>query len=248
MADGKAGDRSEQQQLFQSLRSADSSKALLRARARLLGKAAHEIYNTSTFVVANLTTLRGDVLAGELDADLAVEMLDECLEGMGRTTDVLRRTREFSREKKEMDLENLDLPAIVSQVCMRLEAQRGFQIDTALESVQVRGDLDVLDLVIELLIEVWLHRLPALEASVGLGLQLRVRKVEGGGVLEVRDLNSREDTGLDPALFHAFRQDDSEEKGTRLYLARNLVEEMGGTLEGKMDAGQGVMALFLPRP
>jgi phosphoglycerate-specific signal transduction histidine kinase len=248
MVDGKTGEGPEQQQLFQSQRSAEPRDALLRLRERLLAKAAHEIYNSSTFVVANLTTLRGDILAGELDADLAVEMLDECLEGMGRTTDVLRRTRKFSREKTASTMESVDLSAVVHQICLRLVERKGFQVDTDLNDVQVRADLDALVLAVELLIEVWLHRLPPLEASVGLGLQIRAREVDGGGLLEVRDLNNQAGELLSEDLFTPFRKGDSAEHGTRLYLARSLIEDMGGRLQGGMDAAQAVLSVFLPRP
>ena len=247
MSDEQDSSESPQQQLFQSPTPPNPQEALLHARARLLGKAAHEIYNATTPLVANLTTLRGDLLAGELDPELAVEMLDECLEGIGRTTDVLRRLRELSRIKGALRLERLDLSAAVSQVCTALQERRGLALDADLESVWVRASPDVLALVLGHLIDAWLGRLPALEASVGLGLQLRVRAVSRGGELELRDLRPvAEDDGLE-GVFSAFRQGDGHEQGTWLFVSRTLIQDMGGTLEAQVDGGQATLRLLLPR-
>ncbi len=247
MTDGKGSVSPEQQQLFHSRRSPDSREALLQERSRLLGKAAHEIYNSSTFLVANLTTLRGDILADALDPELAIEMIDECLEGMGRTTDVLRRVRELSREKKSLPLESLELSTVVANVCTRIGARRGIELSTELEPVQVRASLDVLAHVVEQLIEVWLRRLPPLEATVGLGLQISVRSDESGGVLELISVGKGDLSRDSGPLFEAFRQGDSDEHGTRLYVSRCMIEDMGGRLDAEVDEGQAILSLRLPR-
>jgi C4-dicarboxylate-specific signal transduction histidine kinase len=246
MADGKESSGPEQQELFRHQRAADPGTAQRHARSHMLGKATHEIYNSSTFLVANLTTLRGDLLAGEVDLELAVEMLDECLEGMGRTTDVLRRVRELSRESKKPSLEPLDLAAAAAQVCRSFQERRGLELQTDMESAQIRASLDLLAYVIEQMIGVWLRRLPALEGSVGLGILLRVRRVDGGGRLEVRDTRPHEGDAIDPELFDAFRQGDATEDGTRLFVSRTMIEDMGGRIEAVMDGGHPVLALVLP--
>ena len=238
---------SEQQELFAGLRVVRPGNAQLHARSRMLGKATHEIYNTSTFLVANLTTLRGDIVAGELDHELAVEMLDECLEGMGRTTDVLRRLRELSRQNSKIGVTNLDLSEVMRQVCVRLGQQRGLELRMDLQPTIVRGSLEVLFYGLEQILDVWLRRLPALEASVGLGLLIRVHSVDGMGLVEIRDVRDGIEQSLPDGLFDAFRKGDTHEIGTRLFIFRSMLEEIGGSLDATLDGGQAVITVRLLR-
>lgn len=247
MAEKQDKDGPSQQSLFPAYSPPATHGAKLRMRSRLIGKAAHEIYNATTPLVANLTTLRGDILADEFEPDLAVEMLDECLEGIGRTTDVLKRVRELCRTDGPLRNDEVDLAAILRHVCDDLSHRKGLQLELHAQSVWVRGDGGILTLIVERLIRSWLSRLPGLEASVGLGIGLYVREQPGHGELEIRDQRNVDLSEDFSKLFDAFQQGDSLERGTWLFLCRSLVEDMGGRLEASLEAGNAVLRLRLPR-
>ncbi len=78
---------------------------------------AHQVNNPSTWLRLNLDQLRTDLLGGtQIEESLMRELLDECLEGLDRISQIASELRALARPGHD-ELESTDLRQVVAAAC-----------------------------------------------------------------------------------------------------------------------------------
>ncbi len=220
----------------------------------MAAEVAHEVNNPATYLLANLSILRDDLAAGALDIDNASELVDECLDGVTRITDVVKRMRTLASSSEEEIGENLvNLSTVVRDACriaglrVRYRADLHIHDDTTVLVVGSPKRLGqvVLNLVIN-----------AADALTGQAeplprIDVSVSSEDGFGVVSVRDNGPGIPKEKHASIFTPFVTSKSNSGGTGLGLAvsRTIAEEHAGTLSLTPNSNLGAwFKLRIPLP
>ncbi len=220
----------------------------------MAAEVAHEVNNPATYLMTNLTILRDDISTGMVDADSASELIEECLDGVQRITEVVRRMRALASSGGEEILDELiDLSTVVRDACriagMRVKYKADLHIhDEA--TVQVHGSPKRLGQVVLNLV------VNAADALTGQAdpmprIDVSVEEDGGCGIVRVRDNGPGIPAEKAARIFEPFVTTKIGKGGTGLGLAvsRTIVEEHGGTLDLEPHDGPGAwFCLRLPLP
>jgi signal transduction histidine kinase len=213
----------------------------------MLAEAAHEINNPATFLLANLTTIREDLEAGEFDQGSALEMILECLEGVRRIADIVKRLRDLTRTQTNERPERIDLGRAVRDAvhiaAVRVGRRAGIHVQIVepvfVMAMQGRLAQAVMNLVVNAAdaLEGQTSPTPRIDLVVSEGEVDGVRM----GIVEVTDNGPGVPPSMRDSLFEPFMTSKpGSEGGTGLGLpiSKTFVEEVGGRLE-LMDRGGG---------
>lgn len=220
----------------------------------MAAEVAHEVNNPATYLMTNLTILRDDIATGVVDADSASELIEECLDGVQRITEVVRRMRALASSGGEEILDELiDLSTVVRDACriagMRVKYKADLHIhDEA--TVQVHGSPKRLGQVVLNLV---VNAADALTGQADPMPRIDVSVEEDGawGLVRVRDNGPGIPAEKADRIFEPFVTTKIGKGGTGLGLAvsRTIVEEHGGSLELEPHDGSGAwFCLRLPLP
>ena len=216
----------------------------------MAAEVAHEVNNPATYLMTNLAILRDDMGTGEVDTEGAIELIEECLDGITRITDVVKRMRSLASSGGEEISDSLiDLSTVVRDACriagLRVKYKAEVHIHDE-ETVQVRGSPKRLGQVVLNLV------VNAADALTGQSspmprIDVSVCCTDGWAEVVVRDngpgvpMEKRED------IFQAFFTSKLEHGGTGLGLAvsRTIATEHGGRLY--LDSREGGGACFILR-
>ena len=220
----------------------------------MAAEVAHEVNNPATYLMTNLSILRDDLAAEVVDVAAASELIEECLDGVTRITDVVKRMRSLaSSGSEEIGDALIDLSTVVRDACriagLRVKYKADLHIHDA-ETVQVRGSSKRLGQVILNLV------VNAADALTGQSdplprIDVSVETEPDYGVVVVRDNGPGVPEDKRASIFEAFVTSKSSNGGTGLGLAvsQTIAEEHGGTLSLEASVGQGaVFKLRLPLP
>lgn len=220
----------------------------------MAAEVAHEVNNPATYLMTNLTILRDDIATGVVDVDGASELIEECLDGVQRIAEVVRRMRSLASSGGEgVSDELIDLSTVVRDACriagMRVKYKADLHIHDE-ETVQIHGSPKRLGQVVLNLV------VNAADALTGQSdpmprVDVHVERQGEWGVVRVRDNGPGIPVDKLEMIFEPFVTTKAGKGGTGLGLAvsRTIVEEHGGTLDIEPHDGPGAwFRLRLPLP
>ena len=237
----------------QSLRRDLVRSGALAELGMLAAEVAHEVNNPATYLMTNLSILRDDIQMGTLDIDQAAELVDECLDGVSRITEVVRRMRTLTSGHSDEALDMIDLSWVVRDACriagLRVKYKAELHIHDA-EMPQIYGSAKrigqvVLNLVVNAADALGgqIDPMPRIDVTLG--------QDDQGAWVDVRDNGPGIPEKIRDQLFEAFVTSKSSEGGTGLGLAvsATIADEHGGRLELCQHDGPGAwFRLWLPLP
>jgi signal transduction histidine kinase len=220
----------------------------------MAAEVAHEVNNPATYLMTNLSLLRDDINADALDKDQAIDMIEECLDGVTRIADIVRRMRGLATAHAEEDTgELVDLGMVVRDVCrmagLRVKYKAELHIFDA-EGVSVHGSAKRLAQVVLNLV---VNAADALTGQIDPlpRIDVTVKTDDGRACVDVRDNGPGVPDELASRMFEAFVTSKAGEGGTGLGLAvsQTIADEHGGSLELMSHGDRGAwFRLGLPLP
>jgi len=218
----------------------------------MAAEVAHEVNNPATYLMTNLSILRDDLAAESVDPASANELIDECLDGVQRIVEVVRRMRTLATSGNEENVKELvDLSSVVRDACRIAGLRVKYKADLHIhdeDTVQVLGAPKRLGQVILNLV------VNAADALTGQSdpmprIDVSVGQEDGCGLVRVRDNGPGIPKHKAQGIFEPFVTSKVGKGGTGLGLAvsRTIAEEHGGTLSLEPNSGSGAwFVLRLP--
>ena len=237
-----------------TVRDATAGYALERARTDFVSTASHELRTPLTAVYGGATTLlaRGDELSVSQRAGLLRMIADEAMH-LTRIVDQLLVSAQLDRGTLEVEEEECDLAELCRAVVQAARVRAPVGVLVALELpaaiAPVRCDEPLLRQVLVNLID------NAIKYSVEGGLVLvRLRDTPGAASIDVVDHGLGIPSTEQERIFEKFYRLDAEMtrgvggSGLGLYISREIVEQLGGTLSVRSQLGHGsTFTVTLPR-
>ena len=222
----------------------------------LAGGLAHEINNPLTYVIGNLELIQEDLTAqtAEWPPDERRELqsqIDEALEGALRVAQLIRDLRTFSHPEGDED-ESVQLAPVIAQsrrlATGELKHRGPLRVDCE-DDLYVVGNEDRLR---QALLNLLRNAGQALAANQGRAQSIEVsaRRTGDQVLLAVSDTGP----GIVPELLdHIFEpffttRSAGQGAGMGLFVARNLVESMGGNVTVQSTRGAGSVFTIALRP
>ncbi len=225
----------------------ERAQEAIRLRDEFLAVASHELKTPLTPLQMKLQSLRRAAEAAPqacLPADQVIRNLQVAESQVGRLNTLVHALLDVSNISSgslALDLDDVDLTAVVREVVTRFEGQ-SLKASCAVEveapgPVVGRWDRMRLDQVVTNLLS------NALKYGPGKPVHLRVEPQEGRVTLTVRD----EGIGIHPEhllrIFDKFERAVSERHygglGLGLYIVRQIVEALGGSITARSSPGEG---------
>jgi PAS domain S-box-containing protein len=225
----------------------ERAQEAIRLRDEFLSVASHELKTPLTPLQMKLQALRREAEAApqsSLPADRVIrhlQMAESQVRRLGTLVHALLDVSRISDGPLALDLEELDLTALVREVVTRFEGQ-ALKASCPVEvhapgPVVGKWDRMRLDQVLTNLLS------NALKYGPGKPIHLRVESHEGRATLTVRD----EGIGIHPEhlsrIFDKFERAVSERHygglGLGLYIVRQIVEALGGSITTRSTPGEG---------
>jgi signal transduction histidine kinase len=216
------------------------------ARDEFLSIASHELKTPLTALGLRLQAM-GRVIAADPDSALArrygrdVDGMRRQVTRLAELVDGLLDVSRISTGRLKLAVEPVDLAALVQELAARFEAEAervGCALDVAVTGPCV-GSWDRMRL--EQVASNLLSN--ALKYGAGHPVHLHVEGVDGHARLRVRDEGIGISVDAHRRIFHKFERAVSERHygglGLGLYVARTLVEAMGGTIRVESEPGLG---------
>ncbi len=218
----------------------------------MAAEVAHEVKNPATYLMTNLSILRDDIQGGTMDLTQAAELVEECLDGVTRITDIVRRMRSLASGDSEEGMDALmDLSWVARDACriagLRVKYKAELHIHDAVVP-QVRGSSKrigqvILNLVVNAAdaLTGQIDPMPRIDVTLG--------QDEAHAWVDVRDNGPGVPERMREKMFEAFVTSKSDEGGTGLGLAvsSTIADEHGGRLELRRHDGPGAwFRLWLP--
>ena len=238
-----------------TIRDATAEHLLERARADFVTTASHELRTPLTGIYGGVRTLldRGDSLDESARLRL-LQMIDDESQHLSQIVDQMLVTAQIDRGRLQLTETECDVEALCAAVLASAEARRPAEVTLALvsETTDTAAYCDELRLkqVLVNLVE------NAIKYSPGGGsVEVRISDDEDRIRVDVRDEGLGIPPSEQPRIFEKFYRLDAEMtrgvggSGLGLYISREIVEQMGGSLSVHSTLGAGsTFTLTLPRP
>jgi signal transduction histidine kinase len=223
-----------------------ASQEAVRLRDEFLAVASHELKTPLTPLNIRLQSLRreldrhGTIKNPERVREHVASLQRQC-KRLGTLAESLLDVSRLEAGRLELDLEDVDLSAVVSEVVGRFAGQAertGTVLDLRAEAPMVgRWDRVRLQQVVSSLLG------NALKYGAGHPIHILVERTLTGARLSVRDEGIGISSEHLPRIFDRFERAVSAEHfgglGLGLYLTRHLVEALGGTIRASSTPGHG---------
>ncbi len=238
-----------------TVRDATAEHLLERARADFVTTASHELRTPLTGIYGGVRTLleRGDALGEEPRLRL-LQMIDQESQHLSQIVDQMLVTAQIDRGRMQLTESDCDVRALCASVLAAAETRKPEAVTLTLAvsdgDTTVRCDELRLKQVLVNLVE------NAIKYSPGGGrVDVRVTDDDDRLRIDVSD----EGLGIPPSeqarIFEKFYRLDAEMargvggSGLGLYISREIVEQMGGSLSVRSNVGAGsTFTVTLPRP
>ncbi len=220
----------------------------------MAAEVAHEVNNPATYLMTNLSILRDDIAASALDMNQAMEMIEECLDGVTRITDIVRRMRSLATSHADGNTQEMvDLGTVVRDVCRIAGLRVKYKAELHLydsEGVCISGSSKRIGQVILNLV---VNAADALTGQIEPlpRIDVTVKHDEGCACIDVRDNGPGIEQDIAARMFEAFVTSKADEGGSGLGLAvsRTIADEHGGSLVLMSHEERGAwFRLRLPLP
>ncbi|MCX5829674.1 MAG: PAS domain S-box protein [Deltaproteobacteria bacterium] len=232
----------------------------------LVSGIAHEINNPNNFITFNIPILRdyiGELMRiadgyadGHPDYELfgmtysefredIFNLIDNIEHGTGRIDGTVRKLQEFSRKKNDEERRLADVEEIVRKAVAICSSQIGrmvkvFEVEMAPGLPSMLTDADALE---QILINILINAGQAADKKES---RIALRVVGGASwenriIIEIEDNGAGMDQATKDSVFIPFFTTKSRGKGTGLglYIAKNLIDGLGGAIEVESEPGRG---------
>ena len=224
----------------------------LAAVGRLTAGVGHEVKNPINAMVVHLELLRGKLeVAGQGRSFLSGAMRHvEILSGeMQRLDRVVQTLADFTRPM-ELRVERLDL-CDVAEAVMELSgaemAEYGVRVETALESVMVQGDGELLRQAVLNLVLNGMQAIAETGRTAGKRLLITVRRDHDAGVVQVCDEGQGIAAEVLPHIYDLYFTTKAKGSGIGLAMTYRIVQMHGGSMNVASEEGHGaVFTVRLP--
>ena len=216
----------------------------LRSIGQLAGGVAHEINNPAGWITANLEfmletideSVAPDASVAILEKDSLAdlrELLDECQQGIGRISDIVRALRTYAEASREK-IEPVNLNFVVEQAMqltsseLRWRAQLIADLDPDLPTID--GDLGTL---VQSLVHILMNAAQSIERVRDRRdhqIRITTRVISNQISLVVEDSGVGVDAAIVDRAFQPFVASPSHRTGMGLAVVSDVVEQHGGTV------------------
>ncbi len=204
---------------------------------------AHELNNPLMYVLSNLRLIREELASGssKTDGDRVIEQLDEAIQGTLRMQNIVRDLKTFSRPDDESS-RHADLHEVLeSAISMcwnelrhRAVLERDFRDTPPVAAAESR--------LVQVFVNLLINAAQAMPDRPAAANRIVVRThtdPSGAAVVEVVDNGIGIEAAQRDRIFEAFftTKGSSEGTGLGLSICRNIVEDVGGTIEVESEPG-----------
>ena len=234
------------------LRDVTAEQQLDRARTEFLATASHELRTPLTAVYGAVRTLRRSDRPDEPElTDRLLAMIEQESERLTAIVEQILVSAQLDRRALHLDRQTCDLRELCESVIASAELRAAPKVLTldAPENVFVECDAARLRQVLVNLLDNALKYSPG-----GTRIQLRVRQTSDGVDVEVIDDGIGIPDDAQKRIFDKFYRADPDMltgvggSGLGLYISRELIEQMGGTISVRSRPGEGsTFDIHLPK-
>ena len=234
------------------LRDVTAEQQLDRARTEFLATASHELRTPLTAVYGAVRTLRRSDRPDEPElTDRLLAMIEQESERLTAIVEQILVSAQLDRRALQLDRQTCDLRELCESVIASAELRAAPKVLTldAPENVFVECDAARLRQVLVNLLDNALKYSPG-----GTRIELRVRQTRDGVDAEVIDDGIGIPDDAQKRIFDKFYRADPDMltgvggSGLGLYISRELIEQMGGTISVRSRPGEGsTFRIHLPR-
>lgn len=240
---GRIGDLSDE---IRRLESEVERSHRLATLGLLSGSIAHEFNNVLTPVLSYAQL----ALASPEDRELQQKALKKCVEGTQKAAQIASAMLGFVRDEESDTAADVAIVVREALLCLGRDLQKeGITVDIGIPA-GIR--LQIRPVALEqVLLNLILNAIEAIRPSIGV-LRISARREVDVGVIEVRDSGRGMSTELAARVFEPFVTSGAKEgrrmgTGLGLTICKRLVEEAGGSIAVRSEAGKGtVFAIRIP--
>lgn len=212
---------------------------------------AHEVNNPIAVIIGRAEILLSQIQEGPVDPAMLTKSISKINEMAQRVSKIIEAMRKVSKAAKQSEITNQSLKLIFDEV-LSLCTEKIRKSLIQLEIQDIPEDLKVvanyssisftlMSLIFNCLEE--LTKLPEDQRNLWINYDL----IEDSILIRVKDSGRGPSPEIQKKLFTPFNSSRPEAAGLSLYLAKGLMEEMGGSLEFDATATQTTFVLKLTR-
>jgi signal transduction histidine kinase len=237
-------------EMERALHRADELQSAVRARDEFMSVASHELKTLITSLTLNLQGTRarlGKKKDREPDADIAAvsERLGRLDQGVGRLNALVSELLDLSRlrtgQQLKAELEEVNLAEVIREVVARFQEElgrQGCELKTTLDPEAIGlWNASRLDQVVSNILS------NALKYAPGKPIEVSVSRQGDEAELSIRDHGTGIPEEQQGRIFERFTRIEDAKKvrglGLGLWIVREIVTGMGGTINVKSSQGQG---------
>jgi C4-dicarboxylate-specific signal transduction histidine kinase len=205
----------------------------LKTLGQLATSIAHEINNPLAAAIGYVDLIRAQAQL-EDDAEESLQVVDQSLERVGNKLRSLLLIADVGQEPRDVQLDRLilDLVTVVNVQAMVNKVAVKTALDAGCRLTCVRGELA------RALLYVMNNAIEAVHDEVHPRVWISLKKTADGSIISISDNGCGVKPEIMDRLFEPFFSTKPSHHGLGLHLAREVIQEAGGTIEVISPAGE----------